>query len=133
MTLFRHATDLNHWYARTAAGWVRFPSRMNGWHSRRWVRQLDEDLLQEVPLWLAFNTGIPGAPRPSPETIWRNKLRKAEQAYRDAFAEAQRIWTEYDSMPPSDGNFALRRALDVQNAAIGQYARVLKALTKHGT
>ena len=150
MTLFRNATDLDHWYVRVAPGWLRFPARANGWHSRRRVRHLAEaDLqhLQQVPQWLAFNTGMPGTASGSKapterssasrssrsqrvESIWRNKLSRAEQAYVVAFAESQKVQSEYDSMAPSDGNFTLRKALKAQNAALGEYVRVLQRYTQ---
>jgi hypothetical protein len=59
MTLFRNATDLGHWYVPVARGWLRFPARVNGWFLAQVMRDLDETHLRPVPLWLAFNTGMP--------------------------------------------------------------------------
>lgn len=59
MTLFRNVKDLDHWYVPVARGWLRFPARANGWCAARVVRHLDETHLQPVPVWLAFNTGMP--------------------------------------------------------------------------
>ena len=59
MTLFRDPTDLDHWYVRVARGWLRFPAGVNGWSAARVVRHLDETHLRPVPVWLAFNTGMP--------------------------------------------------------------------------
>ena len=59
MTLFTDATDLDHWYVRVARGWLRFPAGVNGWFAAQVVRDLDETRLRPVPVWLAFNTGMP--------------------------------------------------------------------------
>ncbi len=47
-----------------------------------------------------------------------------------AFAESQKVQSEYDSMAPSDGNFTLRKALKAQNAALGEYVRALQRYTQ---
>jgi hypothetical protein len=37
-----------------------FPARSNGWGARRPAHGIDPLHLREVPLRLAFNTGLPG-------------------------------------------------------------------------
>jgi hypothetical protein len=37
-----------------------FPARREGWHDRRPAHGIDPLYLREVPLRLAFNTGLPG-------------------------------------------------------------------------
>ncbi|HUB81040.1 MAG TPA: hypothetical protein VMB03_19685 [Bryobacteraceae bacterium] len=63
--LYRSARDLQHWYVHEdSTGWLIFPAKSNGWADRRMidtVRGLD---LREVPLRLAFNTGLLEARRP---------------------------------------------------------------------
>lgn len=59
MTLFRDPRDLDHWYVRGARGWLRFPAGVKGWFAAQIVRHLDETHLRPVPVWLAFNTGVP--------------------------------------------------------------------------
>lgn len=59
MNLYRNPADLAHWYVRiSGCVWVRFPARVNGWFDRRPVKQIDISLLQPLPIWLAFNTGM---------------------------------------------------------------------------
>jgi hypothetical protein len=57
--LYRSATHLQHWFAFTpATGWVIFPARENGWEDRRKAVGLAPVRLCEVPLWMAFGTGL---------------------------------------------------------------------------
>jgi PAS domain S-box-containing protein len=56
------------------------------------------------------------------------KLNRAEARYRGAFVQTQKVLADYDCMPPSDGNFALERALKLQNEATNEYAAMLKEL-----
>jgi hypothetical protein len=57
--LYRSSTYLQHWFAFTpATGWVIFPAKMNGWDDRRKAGNLDRVQLTEVPLWMAFGTGL---------------------------------------------------------------------------
>jgi hypothetical protein len=57
--LYRSNTHLQHWFAYTpATGWVIFPAKENGWAYRRKPTSLDPLLLNEVPLWMAFGTGL---------------------------------------------------------------------------
>lgn len=39
-------------------GWVRFPAEINGWERRRPATNVARDILQPVPLGMAFNTGL---------------------------------------------------------------------------
>jgi hypothetical protein len=60
MNLYRNPADLDYWYIRVSKNvWLTFPAKVNGWLERRPVRQRDLSLLQPVPRWLAFNTGMP--------------------------------------------------------------------------
>ena len=57
--LYRSANHLHHWVACIeGAGWVIFPAKENGWEERRPARGLDPVHLREIPLKLAFNTGL---------------------------------------------------------------------------
>ena len=50
---------MQHWFAYTPAnGWVIFPAKENGWENRRKPIGLDSIQLSEVPLWMAFGTGL---------------------------------------------------------------------------
>jgi hypothetical protein len=60
--LYRSAIHSDHWVAYSpTGGWTLFPARQDGWLHRRPARGLDPLHLREVPLWLAFNTGLPEA------------------------------------------------------------------------
>lgn len=62
MKLYRSTKD-NRWFARDPEiGWVRFPAEVGGWEKRQPSRAKDRIDIQEVPLGMGFNTGIPGAP-----------------------------------------------------------------------
>jgi len=64
VTLFRNGKDLNHWYVRVSEKrWMSFPARINGWAARQELRRVEEGDLHQLPLWLAFNTGIPPSHR----------------------------------------------------------------------
>jgi hypothetical protein len=57
--LYRSTSDLQHWFVCIPeTGWVRFPAKVNGWSERRMVTILSPHHLNQVPLWLAFNTGL---------------------------------------------------------------------------
>jgi len=57
--LYRSAVHANHWIAYSGTtGWMMFPARENGWRDRRPARGVDPVHLREVPLRLAFNTGL---------------------------------------------------------------------------
>jgi len=57
--LYRSKTHMQHWFAYTpSTGWVIFPAKENGWAYRRKPTGLDPLLLNEVPLWMAFGTGL---------------------------------------------------------------------------
>jgi hypothetical protein len=57
--LYRSTTDLEHWFVRIrGTGWVRFPAKVNGWAEHRIVTILSHEHLNQVPLWLAFRTGL---------------------------------------------------------------------------
>jgi hypothetical protein len=62
--LYRSPKDLQHWFVhQQAIGWMRFPARVNGWADRLPVQTVRDLDLQEVPLWLSFNTGLPASRR----------------------------------------------------------------------
>lgn len=51
------------WFAfGPEVGWVMFPAEVDGWKKRKPARGVDPLDMREVPLRMAFNTGIPGAP-----------------------------------------------------------------------
>ena len=63
MRLYRNKNYPNRWYAFSAqTGWVMFPVAIDGWAKREPARGIDPIQFREVPLHLAVNTGIPGAP-----------------------------------------------------------------------
>ena len=63
MKLFRSAMYSAHWFAFSPkTGWVMFPAEADGWQKRQPARGIDPLDMQEVPLRMGFNTGIPGAP-----------------------------------------------------------------------
>ena len=61
--LFQSTQFPESWIAKTPGGnWVCFPARQDGWLEQQPARGLDTIRLREVPLALALNTHIPGAP-----------------------------------------------------------------------
>ena len=70
MTLCSNVTDLDHWYVPVPRGWLRFPAGVDGWFAAQIVRHLDETHLRAVPVWFAFNTGMPVEAAPEAQ---RNK------------------------------------------------------------
>ena len=64
------------------------------------------------------------------EALWRRKLYEAEEALSRALANTQEVEAEMPSMPASDGNFALARALEFQGQAMNQYTQVLQAFSR---
>jgi len=63
MKLYRHHNYPNRWYAYSVAtGWVMFPATAGGWTRREPARGIDPIQFREVPVRLALNTGMPGAP-----------------------------------------------------------------------
>ena len=64
MKLYRNNNYPNRWYAFSPeTGWVMFPAAVGGWAKREPARGVDPIQFREVPLRLAFDAGIPGAPR----------------------------------------------------------------------
>jgi hypothetical protein len=60
--LYRSAKHLHHWVACIeGTGWVVFPAKENGWEERKPARGLDPVHLREIPLQMAFKTGLPEA------------------------------------------------------------------------
>lgn len=58
--LYRNSDDPLHWTVYVPEhGWYRFPAAENGWDRRSSDVRLNPTRLNEVPLWLAFNTGLP--------------------------------------------------------------------------
>ena len=63
MKLYRSAAHPTQWIAfGSETGWVMFPAEVNGWQKRKPARGVDPLYIREVPVRMAFNTGIPGAP-----------------------------------------------------------------------
>jgi len=57
--LYRSAHHLTQWVAYSSmTGWVLFPAREGGWYDRVPARGIDPRHLQQVPLRLAFRTGL---------------------------------------------------------------------------
>jgi len=56
--LYRNPVEPLHWLAWTDLGWFRFPAKLNGWNERRRAGDISCQILQRVPLRLAFNTGL---------------------------------------------------------------------------
>jgi hypothetical protein len=64
--LYRSAEFPMHWFAFSAQErWVKFPAQFGGWEQRQPVanQAIKQIAMRQIPLWLGFNTGIPGAPR----------------------------------------------------------------------
>lgn len=63
MRLYRSTMYPARWYAHTPeAGFVMFPAQAGGWDKRQPARGFDPIDVREVPVRLAFEAGIPGAP-----------------------------------------------------------------------
>jgi hypothetical protein len=61
MKLYRSRKYPKVWIAYSpATGWVKFPMDAEGWEKREPARGLDPIDIREVPISLAFATGIPG-------------------------------------------------------------------------
>lgn len=57
--LYRSPRDFRHWFVYDAVmGWMMFPARIDGWLDRRPLSSLQGLDLLEVPLRLAFGTGL---------------------------------------------------------------------------
>jgi len=55
--LFRDANNTHYWFAHSSwTGWVKFPPRIDGWNER--LPTASPQAPTEVPLHLAFNTGL---------------------------------------------------------------------------
>ena len=77
MKLFRSAKHDGQWFAfGQETGWVMFPDEVDGWQKRQPARGMDPLAVREVPIQLAFNAGIPGAPMSASRTS-RPRLRAA--------------------------------------------------------
>jgi hypothetical protein len=59
-----------------------------------------------------------------PLEIWFEKLQKAREIYGIASAYVRALKTEYKSLPPSDGHYAYRQALDLEMKARIEYDKV---------
>ena len=76
---------------------------------------------------------MPESPRKDKEraeVVWLEKLHAAEQRCRNATALVRSIQADLESIPASDGDFALEKALKLQNEALDEYARVLRTFTR---
>ena len=62
MKLHRNAKYSSRWFALSpAVGWIVFPAELDGWEKREAAGSIDLLDMQEVPLSMGLNTGIPGA------------------------------------------------------------------------
>ena len=66
------------------------------------------------------------------EERWREELHKAEHWYTVAIAQTQKVLDAYDSLPTSEGDFALMKALQFQKDMMDEYADVFTRLTLAG-
>jgi len=62
--------------------------------------------------------------------VWRQKLHKAEKAYKLALSETTEVYADLASLPPADGNLRLAKALESQNQAMRAYEQVLQTFTR---
>ena len=63
MRLYRGNNYPTRWFAFSSqTGWVMFPAEFEGWKKRQPARGIDPMHVREIPLRMAFGTGIPGAP-----------------------------------------------------------------------
>ena len=72
MKIYRSADYPMHWFAFSIKEqWVRFPAESGGWKRRQPMLSVSikELNVRQIPLWLGFNTGIPGAPQLSKEGV----------------------------------------------------------------
>ena len=58
------------------------------------------------------------------------ELQKAEDDLRIAMLQTQGVIDEYSFMSPSDGDFALDKALKLQHQAMDAYVAICRSLTK---
>ena len=59
ITLYRSPTHSQHWIALSErSGWLIFPAKFRGWEERAPYPGPDLARLHQVPLWMAFNTGL---------------------------------------------------------------------------
>jgi hypothetical protein len=56
--LYRSPDEPFHWLVWTDDGWFRFPAKPDGWAERRAATNVSCQVLQRVPLRMAFNTGL---------------------------------------------------------------------------
>ena len=57
--LFRSPSESLHWFVWTEdLGWFLFPAKLNGWAERSPATNVSRQRLQQVPLRMAFNTGL---------------------------------------------------------------------------
>jgi hypothetical protein len=65
------------------------------------------------------------------ETIWRQRLTRAEQRLSRAVAESKRVLSEFQEgiMVPPDGSLAVRNVHLEESRARQEYMRVLRAFT----
>lgn len=57
--LYRSSSHMHHWIVWSIrAGWLIFPAKVRGWEDRRPCAEVPPGQLHEVPLWMAFNTGL---------------------------------------------------------------------------
>lgn len=64
------------------------------------------------------------------ENCRREELHRAECSYRVAIAQTQKLLDQYDSLPPSEGDLALIRALKFQKEMMDEYAEAFTQLMR---
>ncbi len=56
--LYRSPVEPMHWVIWTGDGWFRFPAKLDGWAERCAATDVARQQLHDVPLLMAFNTGL---------------------------------------------------------------------------
>jgi hypothetical protein len=56
--LYRSPIEPSYWLVWTEDGWFRFPAKADGWADRCAAINVSRQILQRVPLRMAFNTGL---------------------------------------------------------------------------
>jgi hypothetical protein len=57
--LYRSPSHLNHWIVCSdRGGWQIFPAKFHGWEERKPLPGANAAKFHQVPLWMAFNTGL---------------------------------------------------------------------------
>ena len=72
---------------------------------------------------------IPPPDRNGIEELWLARLRDAKLRLDFAQNYVREVQRDYSSLPATDGQYALQRAVRAENVALAEYHRVLKIYT----